>query len=276
MLLTLLESIVIKSLKVPIDGLACQRKCIAELKGLARGGSGSRQGWLAGKAGGWRGLKAWPGPLWGSRHYKCSPRSPWGLDPKMLPWTQCDKHVQVLRPLFTHTMICPGPAPAEARGKSGLKQTSNIHLWHYARRLCIQVHREGGVWRGRPGVPSLELLPVGGHRIDWHQRLAMCLHLVQFNSVAQSCPTLCDPTDCSMPGLSVHHQLLELAQTHVHWVSDAIQPSHPLSSPSPPTFNLSQHQGLFQSVSSSHQMAKVLEFQLQHQFFQWLFRTDLL
>ena len=70
-----------------------------------------------------------------------------------------------------------------------------------------------------------------------------------FSSVAQSCPTLCDPMDCSTPGFPVHHQLLELTQTHVHWVSDAIQPSHPLLSPSPPTFNLSQHQGLFQWVS---------------------------
>ena len=69
--------------------------------------------------------------------------------------------------------------------------------------------------------------------------------LVQFSSVAQSCLTLCDPMDCSTPGLPVHHQLPELAQTHVHRVSDAIQPSHPLSSPSPPTFNLFQHQGLF-------------------------------
>ena len=66
----------------------------------------------------------------------------------------------------------------------------------------------------------------------------------------------------STPGLPVHHQLLELTQTHVHWVGDAIQPSHPLSSPSPPAFNLSQHQGLFKWVSSSHEVAKVLEFQL--------------
>ena len=70
--------------------------------------------------------------------------------------------------------------------------------------------------------------------------------------------------DCSTPGFPVHHKLPELAQTHVHWVSDAIQPSHPLSSPSPCTFSLSQHQGLFQGVSSSHQVAEVLEFQLQH------------
>ena len=77
--------------------------------------------------------------------------------------------------------------------------------------------------------------------------------------------------DCSTPGLPVHYQLQELTQTHFHWISDAIQPSHPLSSPSPPAFNLSQHWGLFQWVSSSHQVAKVLEFQLQHQSFQWIF-----
>ena len=94
------------------------------------------------------------------------------------------------------------------------------------------------------------------------------LEEVQFSSVAQSCPTLCDPMDCTTPGLPVHHQLPELAQTHVHQVNDAIKPSHTLSSPSPPTFNLSQHQSLFQQVSSSHQVAKVLEFQLQHQSFQ--------
>ena len=80
---------------------------------------------------------------------------------------------------------------------------------------------------------------------------------VQFSSVAQSCPTVCDPMDCSRPGLPVHHQLPEFTQIHVCWVGDAIQPSHPLSSPFPPTFSLSQHQGLFQWVSSSHQVAKV-------------------
>ena len=93
--------------------------------------------------------------------------------------------------------------------------------------------------------------------------------LVQFSSVTESCPTLCNPMDCSTPGLPVHHQLPEFTQAHVHWVGDAIQPSHPLSSPSPPSFNLSQHQGLFQRVSSLYQVAKVLEFQLQHQSFRW-------
>ena len=84
----------------------------------------------------------------------------------------------------------------------------------------------------------------------------------QFSSVAQSCLTICDPMNRSSPGLPVHHQLPESTQTHVHWVGDAIQPSHPLSSPSPPAHNPSQHQSLFQCVNSLHEMAKVLEFQL--------------
>ena len=97
---------------------------------------------------------------------------------------------------------------------------------------------------------------------------------VQFSSVTESCPTLCNPMDCSIPGFLGHHQILELTQTYVHWVSDAIQPSHPLVSPSPPAFNHSQHQGLFQQVHFSPRLAKVLEFQLQHQFFQWIFPED--
>ena len=112
-------------------------------------------------------------------------------------------------------------------------------------------------------------------RLEWKGRVDEKAWL--FSLVAQSCPTLCNLMNCSMPHFLVHHQLPEIAQTHVHWVSDdAIQPCHPLSSPSPPAFSLSQHQGLFQGVSSSHQVAKVLEFQLQHQSFQWIFRTDFL
>ena len=98
---------------------------------------------------------------------------------------------------------------------------------------------------------------------------------VQFSSVAQLCPTLCDPMDCRTPGLRNHHQIPEFAQTQVHRDSDAIQTYHPLSSLSP-AFNLSQHQGLFIWVSSPHQVAQVLELQLQHQSFQWIFRTDFL
>ena len=99
---------------------------------------------------------------------------------------------------------------------------------------------------------------------------------VQFCSVTQSCLTLCDPMNRSMPGFPVHHQLLEFTQTHVHRVCDAIQPSHPQSSPSPPAPNPSQHQSLFQRVNSSHEVAKVLEFQLEHHSFQRNPKADLL
>ena len=102
------------------------------------------------------------------------------------------------------------------------------------------------------------LNPAWGTKIPpaaWHSLI------INISSVVQLCPTLCDPMDWSTPGLPVHHQLPEFTQAHVHWDSDAIQPSHPLSSPSPSAFNLSQHQGLFQWVSSSHQVAKVLELQ---------------
>ena len=96
---------------------------------------------------------------------------------------------------------------------------------------------------------------------------------LQFSSVTQSCPTLCNPMNCSMPGLPVHHQVPESTQTHVLWVSDVIPT---ISSPSSPALNISQHQGLFKWGSSLHQVAKVLEFQLQHQTYQWTPRTDLL
>ena len=99
---------------------------------------------------------------------------------------------------------------------------------------------------------------------------------VQFSSIAQSCPTFCSPMNCSTPGLPVHHQLPESTQTHVHRVGDAIQPSHPLSSPSPHAPNPSQHQSVFQWVNSSREVAKVLEFQLEHLSFQRNPRGDLL
>ena len=99
---------------------------------------------------------------------------------------------------------------------------------------------------------------------------------IQFSSVTQSCPTLCNSMNHRTPGLPVHHQLPEFTQTHVYQVSDAIRPSHPLSSPSPPAPHPYQHQSFFQWVNSLHEMAKVLKFQLQHQSFQWTPRTDLL
>ena len=119
-------------------------------------------------------------------------------------------------------------------------------------------------------APNQHLL----HLLHW-QIDSLSLSHLSVGSVAHSYPTLCDPMDCSMPGFLVHHHLQELAQTHVHWVSDVIQSFHPLSSPSP-AFSLSQYQGLFQRISWSHEVAKVLELQLQCQSFQWIFRTDFL
>ena len=153
--------------------------------------------------------------------------------------------------------ICISSAFSEASCPAVVIQLLNQTLWHHrlqhAGLLCPPLS---------PGVCS-DSLPLS----------QLSNHLL-FSSVTQPCPTLCDPMNRSTPGLPVYHQLPESTQTHVHRVSGAIQPSHPLSSPSPPTFNLSQHQGLFKWVSSSHQVAKVLEFQLQHQSFQWTSRTD--
>ena len=130
-----------------------------------------------------------------------------------------------------------------------------------------------GVWNLKHNTihiisPQSEML---GHNVTHLMSHITVALLLSSNSMW---PTLCDPMDCSTPGFPVLHHLLEFSQTHVHWVSDAIQPSDPLPSPSPPAFNLSQHQGLFQWVSSSHQVAKVLQFHLQHQSFQWTPRTD--
>ena len=123
---------------------------------------------------------------------------------------------------------------------------------------------------------SNEILFVLAFEFQWitkRERYFMQRKQVSQLSSAQSLSLshvqLCNPMDYSTPGLTVHHQLPEFTQTHVHQVGDAIQSSHPLSPPSPPSFNLSWHQGLFKWVSSSHQVAKVLEFQLQHQPFQW-------
>ena len=122
------------------------------------------------------------------------------------------------------------------------------------------------------------------HFFSWNENEFLKMHLRafvlylfhHFSSVVRMCPTLCDPMNHSTPGLPVHHQLLEFTQTHVHWVSNAVQPSHPLSSPSPPAPKPSQNQILFQWVNSSHEVAKVLEFQHYHHSFQRNPRADLL
>ena len=118
-------------------------------------------------------------------------------------------------------------------------------------------------WLGNPTDRGPWRVTVHGVTNIWTRLKQLSIHIVQFSSVTQSWPTLCNPMDYSTTGFPVYHQLWELAQTHAYWVSDAIQPSHSLSSPSPPALKLSQHQGLFYGVSSSHQGAKVLELQLQ-------------
>ena len=129
--------------------------------------------------------------------------------------------------------------------------------------LKSEVKKEHGLWgaKGSGDVSRKRNCKWRGSEVG---KSLECSHRVKFSSVAQSCLTLCNPMNRSTPGLPVHHQLPEFTQTHVHRVSDAIQPSHPLSSPSLPAPNPSQHQSLFQWVNSSHEVAKVLEFQLQH------------
>ena len=132
-------------------------------------------------------------------------------------------------------------------------------------RVCSPFQERGRAQNWYPPVPlSPDRVPTGPCFIDRSFRIVKCNSITsdQIRSVAQSCPTLCDPMNRSTPGLPVHHQLPEFTETHFHWVSDAIEPSHPLSSPSPLAPNPSQHQSLFQWVNSSHEVAKVLEFQL--------------
>ena len=130
---------------------------------------------------------------------------------------------------------------------------------------CLEHPKDRGAWWA-----AIYGVAQSRTRLKWpgssssRKPYALVTGSVQFSSVAQSCPTLCDPMNRSIPGLPVHHKLPEFTQTHLHWVGDAIQPCHPLSSPSPPAPNPSQHQSLFQWVNSSHEVAKILEFQLQH------------
>ena len=131
-------------------------------------------------------------------------------------------------------------------------------IWNSA-QCFVPAWMGGGLWERRVNVYGwLSPFAINLKLQHWLSAISS----VQFSPVAQSCPTLCDPMNRNMPGLPVHHQLPEFTQTHVHRVSDAIQPSHPLSSPSPPAPNPSQHQSLLQWVNSSHEVAKVLEFQL--------------
>ena len=144
-----------------------------------------------------------------------------------------------------------------------------LWLHHPADSVCMVSCQSGPSWRHKAYASRCT------QALYWNAYYykSTCF---QFSSVAQSCLTLCDTMDCSTPSFLVNHQLAELAQTHVYRVGEDIQPSHPLPSPSPPDFNLVQQQGLFQWVSLFNQVAKVLELQLQHQSFQWIFRTNFL
>ena len=135
-------------------------------------------------------------------------------------------------------------------------RSTGSEIWQ---QLCIQGLKEFANF-----LRTIFAKTVRGHLIwyIWPHMVWGSLHSVQFSSVAQSCLNLCDPMNCSTPGLPIYHQLLEFTQTHIYRVSDAIQPCHPPSCPSPPAPNPSQHQSLFQWVSSSHEAAKVLDFQL--------------
>ena len=189
-----------------------------------------------------------------------------GFDPwiRKFPWRRAWQSTPVFLPRKSH-----GQRSLLAT-VHGVKK-SWTQLKGLSMHACIEVkidaeYQEEWLARAVPGI-----FP---NRIHFspspHRKACFCC------SVAQLCPTLCDLMDCSMPSFPALHQLPELAQTHVHWVSGTIQPSHPLLSPSPSAFSLSQHQGLFQWVGFSHQVAKGLELQLQHQPFQWIFRVDLL
>ena len=127
--------------------------------------------------------------------------------------------------------------------------------------ICLTWLLWGVIWAKQWSIYVCDFPSMWKSLINFQFYIISCLgsvHSVQFSLVAQSCPTLCDPMNRSMPALPVHHQLPESTQTHVHRVDDAIQPSHPLLSPSLPALDLSQNQGIFQGVSSSHQVVKVL------------------
>ena len=135
------------------------------------------------------------------------------------------------------------------RGPADARSLGRMHPLHFTLQLQIDSHKQRELG--------------GGRHLKGYSHLCLRTPTQRYDSVSsvtQSCPTLCDPMDHSTPGLPVHHQLLGFTQTHVHWVSDAIQPSHPLSSPSLPALNLSQHQGLFKWVSSSRQVANYWSF----------------
>ena len=184
------------------------------------------------------------------------------------------KSLQDLIPSSTNLSLSPSTPVTQDTPSLGpfnynsLTLESNIDLPIFAQK--------SPKWWTLAWLPYLKFTPTTPITLYPHLFFIFLHKTYQFISVIQLCPTLCEPMNGSMAGLPVHHQLPEPTQTHIRWVGDVIQPFHPLSSPSPPALNLPQHKGLFQWVSSPHQVAKILEFQLQHQSFQWTLRTDLL
>ena len=142
----------------------------------------------------------------------------------------------------------------------------SFHCWLMVKLMTSQISGFTVLWESHPPLLPLFILDL----LHCRQILYSLSHSVQFSSVAQSCLTLWDPMNRSMPGLPVHHQLPEFTQTHIHQVSDAIQPSHPLSSPSPPSPNPSQHQSLFQWVNSSHEPLEKSIFLVTWQLLQYI------
>ena len=190
--------------------------------------------------------------------------------------------VQIVRVnLGRNESICTDPKAGQWSGFSWVRR-----WWEWFPHLCLQTHLQPSFVpvQNSALLQSLTVKTIKNHSATTTitgilKRCSRDKKRFQQRSVRFSrsvVSNLCDPMDCSTPGLPVHHQLPEFTQTHVHWVGDAIQPFHPLLCPSPPAFSLSQHQGLFQWVGSSHQVAKVLELQLQHQSFQRIFRVDFL
>ena len=218
----------------------------------------------------------------------------------MLPFRyiiyESESHSVVSDSLWPHGLYSPWNSPGQNTRVGSLSILQGIFLTQglkpglpHCRQTLYQLCHKGSPrileWvtylfpsgSSRPRNRTRVSCIAGGFFTSWASREAcvcMCVYTYQFSSVVQLCLTLFNSMDCSMPGFPVHHQHPEPVQTHAHWVSNANQPSHTLSSPSIPDFNLSQHQGLFRWVSSSHQVAKVLELQLQHQSFQWIFKTD--
>ena len=198
------------------------------------------------------------------------------------PWTTATKLIKFLQVgtcSFEGHKSTVSPLPGKA-----INLFLSTSPWTLSPRFDLAPVHRGWVF----AITHPSLLPSWRFSLLLYPVLYLCTHMCVL-SLPLSYFSICnpvqfqfsrvrlgDPINHSTPGLPAHHQLLESNQTHVHWVGDATQLSHPLSSPSPPALNLSQHQGLFKWVSSLHQVAKVLEFQLQHQSFQWTPRTDLL